>query len=183
MIKTQDKMSTDMVFQNPYFLDFLKLKDKYSEDDLEKAILSELGEFIQEFGTDFCFVARQKRISVGDTDYYLDLLFFHRRLIAIELKLDKFSPAHKGQMELYLRWLDKHERRLGEEKPLGIILCGEKSDQLVEFLELDKSGIHVAEYLTELPSRKLLEDKFQKAVTIAKEKIITRQELMKKKSF
>ena len=130
------------------------------EKDVEQAILRELEAFILEMGSDFAFVARQKRITVDNEDYYLDLLFYHRRLrrlVAIELKLGKFQAADKGQMELYLRWLEKHDTRPGEEPPLGLILCADKSDEHVELLQLDKSGIRVAQYLTELPPRELLE--------------------------
>jgi predicted nuclease of restriction endonuclease-like (RecB) superfamily len=168
------EMSTDLVFRDPYLLNFLGFKDSYSESDLETAILNQLEEFIQEFGSDFCFVARQKTMSTANTDRRLDLLFFHRRLrrlIAIELKLTKFEPSHKGQMEWYLSWLDKHERLPHEEKPLGIILCAEKDHEDVEYLEMDASGIHVAQYITELPPRNLLEKKVRIAMKIATEQI------------
>lgn len=168
------KLTTDLVFRDPYVLNFLHLPSQYSETDFESAILSELCAFIQEFGTDFCFVARQKRITIDHEDYAIDLLFFHRglrRLIALELKLGKFTAAHKGQMELYLRWLDKYERREGEERPLGLILCSEKKQEHIELLELDRSGIHVAQYLTELPPRALLEMKLHDAIRMAREKV------------
>jgi predicted nuclease of restriction endonuclease-like (RecB) superfamily len=172
------ELSPDLVFRDPCFLNFTGLKDAYSEADLETAILNQLTEFIQELGSDFCFVARQKRMSTKNKDRYLDLLFFHRRLrrlIAIDLKLSAFEPAHKGQMEWYLRWLDKHERRFDEEKPLGIILCASKDQEDVEYLELDASGIHVAQYLTELPPKALLEEKLKTAITIAKENYLNRE--------
>ena len=165
-------MAPDLIFRDPCFLDFIGLKGSYSEADLEKAILDHISEFIQELGSDFCFVARQKRMSISKKDRYLDLLFFHRgmrRLIAIELKLVPFEPEHKGQMEWYLRWLDKHERRVGEEKPLGIILCSDKDQEDVEYLELDQSGIHVAQYLTELPPKEILEERLHKAIHRARE--------------
>lgn len=129
--------------------------------------------FLQELGGDFSFIARQKRITIDGEDFYIDLLMFHRglrRLIAIELKLGKFKASYKGQVELYLRWLDKHERKSGEEHPLGLILCAEKRQEHIELLELDKSGIHVAQYLTELPPREILEEKLKKAIKIAREK-------------
>lgn len=172
-LKDGGELTPDLVFQDPCFLHFTGLKDSYSESDLEAAILNQLTEFIQELGTDFCFVARQKRMCTEKKDRYLDLLFFHRRLrrlIAIELKMTEFEPAHKGQMEWYLRWLDKHERQPGEEKPFGIILCANKDQEDVEYLELDASGIHVAQYLTELPPKAILEDKLRRAIAIAKEK-------------
>jgi len=166
-LREEDQMSPDLVFRDPYLLDFLGLKGVYQEKDLESAILRELEAFIMELGVGFTFVARQKRMMVDQDDYYLDLLFFHRdlrRLIAVELKLDKFRPDHKGQMELYLRWLDKYERKSGEESPLGIILCAGKNNEQIELLELNSSGIHVAEYLTVLPPKEILKRKLQEAI-------------------
>ena len=166
-LRAQDKLTPDLVFRDPYLLDFLGLKGAFQEKDLEAAILRELEAFIMELGGGFTFVARQKRVSVDHDDYYLDLLFFHRdlqRLVAIELKLDKFRPEHKGQMELYLRWLDKYERKSNEASPLGIILCAGKNAEQIELLELDRSGIHVAEYLTELPPREVLTRKLHEAI-------------------
>ena len=173
-LREEDKLTPDLIFRDPYFLDFLGLKDTYSEKDLETAILREMESFILELGIGFSFVARQKRITVDNEDYYLDLLFFHRklkRLIAIELKLGKFKAAYKGQMELYLRWLEKYEKEPGEETPLGLILCAGKTTEQIELLELDKSGIKVAEYMTELPKRELLEQKLHKAVEMARKRL------------
>jgi len=170
-LREEDKLSPDLVFRDPYFLDFLDLKSAYSEKDLEAAILREMEHFILELGVGFAFLGRQKRISVDHEDYYLDLLFYHRklrRLVAIELKLGKFQAADKGQMELYLRWLDRYERDQSEGSPLGIILCAGKSSEHVELLELDKSGIHVASYLTELPPRDLLQKKLKEAIAAVK---------------
>jgi hypothetical protein len=144
--------------------------------------LSELQLFIQEMGSDFCFVARQKRMSTGKNDRFLDLLFFHRgmrRLIAIELKLASFQPEHAGQMEWYLKWLEKYEKRPSEEKPLGIIICADKDQEDVELMELGNNGIHVAQYLTELPPRKILEKKLHEAIEVAREKY-ERLQLLKK---
>ncbi len=177
-LREEDRMTPDLVFRDPYFLDFLGLTDPYSERDLEAAILRELERFLLELGTDFSFVARQKRITIDNEDYYLDLLFYHRsmrRLVAIKLKLGKFQAADKGQMELYLRWLDKYERREGEESPLGLILCAEKTAEHVELLRLETSGIRVAEYLTELPPRPLLEAKLHEAIRLAREQIAARE--------
>ena len=118
-------------------------------------------------GGSFTFVARQKRITVDHDDFYLDLLFFHRdlrRLVAVELKLDRFRPDHKGQMELYLRWLDRHERKQNEDSPLGIILCAGKNAEQIELLELGRSGIHIAEYLTVLPPKDVLKRKLHEAI-------------------
>jgi predicted nuclease of restriction endonuclease-like (RecB) superfamily len=173
-LREKDKLSPDMVFRDPYFLDFLGLRDAYSEKDLEFAILRDMERFILELGVGFSFVARQKRITVDDVDYHLDLLFFHRklhRLVAIELKLGKFQAADKGQMELYLRWLEKYERQEGEDPPVGLILCAGKSDQHIELLQLDKSGIRVASYMTELPPRRLLQKKLYEALIYAQKQL------------
>lgn len=177
-LREEDRMTPDLVFRDPYFLDFLGLSDTFSERDLEASILRELERFLLELGTDFTFVARQKRITIDSEDYYLDLLFYHRsmrRLVAIELKLGKFQAQDKGQMELYLRWLDKYERREGEESPLGLILCAEKTAEHVELLQLENSRIRVAEYLTELPPRPLLEAKLHEAIRLAREQIAARE--------
>ncbi|WP_165252067.1 PDDEXK nuclease domain-containing protein [Paludisphaera soli] len=171
-LRDEDRMTPDLVFRDPYFLDFLGLTQPYAEKDVEQAILRELEAFILELGTDFAFVARQKRISVDSEDYYLDLLFYHRRLrrlVAVELKLDRFQAADKGQMELYLRWLERYDARPGEEPPIGLILCAERSEKQVELLQLDKSGIRVAQYLTELPPRELLEKKLRDSIRLARE--------------
>lgn len=171
-LKGEQKISPDLVFRDPYFLDFLNLKDTYSEFDLESAIIAELERFIIELGGDFTFMARQKRIAVDNEDYYLDLLFFHRRLhclVAVELKLGQFKAAHKGQMELYLRWLERYEMIEGENPPIGLILCAGKSQEHVELMQLDKSNIRVADYLTQLPEKKVLEEKLRLSVERAKE--------------
>ncbi|WLE95925.1 MAG: PDDEXK nuclease domain-containing protein [Candidatus Electrothrix communis] len=173
-LREEDCLTPDLVFRDPYFLDFLGLKDRYLEKDLEDAILRELEQFLLELGSGFAFMARQKRIQLDNDDYYIDLLFYHRglnRLIAIDLKLGDFKAEYKGQMELYLRWLNKYERRPQENEPLGIILCAGKKQELVELLELGQSGIHVAEYLTELPARELLEQKLHSVIVSAKERM------------
>lgn len=130
--------------------------------------------FLLELGAGFAFLERQKRITLDGDDYYLDLLFFHRRmrrLIAIELKIGDFKPADSGQMELYLRWLNQNERQTSEEPPLGIILCAGKKRETVEYLDLDARGIHVAEYLTELPPREMLEDRLRRAIEAARNRL------------
>lgn len=178
-LKEEDTLTPDLVFRDPYFLDFLGLKGAYQEKDIEAAILREMEAFILELGVGFTFVARQKRMQVGPDDFYLDLLFFHRklrRLVAIELKFDKFKPEFKGQMELYLRWLNKYERQPHEEAPIGLILCAGKSEEQVELLELDKSGIKVAEYLTELPSRSALETRLHQAIAHARERLLAKEQ-------
>lgn len=171
LLSNENKMTTDLFFRDPYILDFLELKDTYSEKDLENAIISELEKFILEMGNDFAFLARQKRITIDGRDFYIDLLFFHRklkRLVVIELKLDEFKPEYKGQVELYLKWLDKYEKAEGEESPVAIILCATKSDTMAELLELDNSGIHVAQYLTNYVPKELLEEKFLSSIKNAK---------------
>jgi predicted nuclease of restriction endonuclease-like (RecB) superfamily len=171
------QMSPDTVFRDPYLLDLLGLKGAYSERDLEGAILREIEGVLLELGTGFTFVARQKRMSVGKDDFHLDLLFFHRhlrRLIAVELKLESFQPAHVGQMELYLRWLDKHERAPGEEAPIGLILCASADAEQVELLQLDAKSIRVSEYLTALPPLPLLRQRLHQAIEHAKEQAARR---------
>ena len=170
-LRKEDKLSPDIVFRDPYFLDFLGLKDSYQEKDLESAILRDMESFIMELGVGFTFVERQKRIIIDGKDFYLDLLFYHRdlkRLIAIELKLGEFKPAHKGQMELYLRWLDKYERKTNEAHPIGLILCAGKSDEQIELLELSRSGIRVAQYMTKLLPKKILEKKLRESIQRAR---------------
>lgn len=176
-LRDEDRMTPDLVFRDPYVLDFLGLADTYAERDIEAAILRELERFLLEMGSDFAFVARQKRVTVDGEDYYLDLLFFHRRLrrlVAIDLKLGRFRAADKGQMELYLRWLEQHERHDGEEPPVGMILCAGKSDEYVELLKLDRSGIRVAEYMVDLPPRELLEQKLHQAIASARRALAAR---------
>jgi hypothetical protein len=173
-------LTPDLVFQDPYVLDFLGLKDTYSEKDLEAALLREIERFLLELGAGFAFVERQKRITLDGDDYYMDLLFYHRllrRLVLIELKLGEFKPADTGQVELYLRWLDRHERQPGEESPLAIILCAGKKQETVEYLDLGRSGIHVAEYLTELPPREVLRQRFHQALVTARARLEQRRAL------
>jgi predicted nuclease of restriction endonuclease-like (RecB) superfamily len=160
-------LTPDLVFKDPYFLGFTGLKDTYSERTLEDAILYDLQKFIMELGNGFTFIESQKRMIVDGEDFYLDLLFYHRflkRLIAVELKLGKFKAAYKGQMELYLRWLEKYEMQKGEETPLGLILCAEGNHEQIELLKLEESGIKVAEYLTELPEKKMLQHKLHSVI-------------------
>lgn len=173
-LRNNEVMSPDLVFKNPYFLDFTGLKGYYSERDLEDMLITGLQQFIMELGNGFTFVDRQKRMIIDGEDFYLDLLFYHRklhRLIAIDLKKGKFKAAYKGQMELYLRWLDKYERQPDEEAPLGLLLCSEGSEEQIELLELDKAGIQVAQYYTELPPKHLLIEQLQKQLKIAKQRL------------
>jgi len=173
-LRADDKLTPDLVFRDPYILDFLGLKDTYAEKDVEAAILREMEAFILELGVGFCFVARQMRMQIDDRDYYLDLLFYHRklrRLVAIDLKIGRFEAADKGQMELYLGWLKRHASELEEAEPLGIILCAGKSQQHVKLLEVAKSGIHVASYWTKILPKKLLERKLHDAVRFARARL------------
>lgn len=172
-LRAGGQMTPDLVFRDPYMLDFLRLPHDYSERDLEDAILREMERFLLELGVGFTFVARQKRISVGADDFYLDLLFYHRhlkRLVAVELKLEKFQPAHKGQMELYLRWLDKHDRAAGEEPPIGLILCATQDAEQVKLMDMDAANIRVAEYLAHIPDMKVLQAQLHRAVELARER-------------
>jgi predicted nuclease of restriction endonuclease-like (RecB) superfamily len=178
-LRAEDRISPDLVFRDPYILDFLGLADTYAEKDFEAAILREIEAFILELGVGFCFVARQKRMLIDNEDYYLDLLFYHRklhRLVAVELKLGDFKAADKGQMELYLAWLRENEVEEGEEPPLGIVLCAGKNEQHVKLLEPQKSGIHVARYWLQSLPKRALEQKLRDAVRQARSELEQRKE-------
>lgn len=171
-LRDNETLSPDLVFKSPYFLEFTGLKGMYSERSLEDSLVAHLEQFIMELGNGFTFVERQKRMIIDGEDFYLDLLFYHRklhRLIAIDLKLGRFKAQYKGQMELYLRWLEQNEMQPGEESPLGLLLCTEGSEEQINLLQLDKSGIRVAQYLTELPSKEVLLRQLQKSLAAAKE--------------
>ena len=173
-LRDDNVMSPDLVFKSPYFLEFTGLKGFYSEKSLEDCLVAHLEQFIIELGNGFSFVARQKRMIIDGEDFYLDLLFYHRRLhrlIAIDLKKGRFKAEYKGQMELYLRWLEANEMEPGEEPPLGLLLCTEGSEEQIELLQLDKAGIKVAKYLTELPPRHVLMQQIQKSLEVAKARI------------
>ena len=172
-LRENNVLSPDTVFKSPYFLEFTGLKGMYSEKSLEDSLVAHLEQFILELGNGFTFVERQKRMIIDGEDFYLDLLFYHRRLhrlIAIDLKLGKFKAQYKGQMELYLRWLEAHEMEAGEEQPLGLLLCTEGGDEQIELLQLDKSGIKVAQYMTELPSKELLQRQLHKGLEAARQR-------------
>ena len=173
-LREEDKLTPDLVFRDPYLLGFLGLKDSYLEKDLEAAILRDIELFILELGVGFAFLERQKRITVDGVDHYLDLLFYHRhlrRLVAIDLKLEEFKPGDKGQMELYLKWLDRYERKPGEEKPIGLILCAGKLQETIELLDLEQSGIRVSSYWTDVLPKKELERKLHTAVLLARARL------------
>jgi predicted nuclease of restriction endonuclease-like (RecB) superfamily len=161
------------IFKDPYVLDFLGLKGAYSERDLEAAIVHNLEQFLTELGTDFCFIGRQYAMRIDDDDYSLDLLFYHRGLrclVAIDLKIGTFTAADKGQMDLYLAWLKERDWREGENEPVGLILCTSARHQHVELLL--RHGPHrmkVAEYLTRLPDKRLLEERLKMYGRLLKE--------------
>jgi len=168
------------VFKDPYLLDVLGFKENYLEADLEKAILTELEAFILEFGNGFTFVERQKRMDIDDDEIVLDLLFYNRvitRLVAVELKLGRFKAEYKGQMELYLKWLDMYERKPNEKPPIGIILCATANRRTVEMLEMDRAGIAVAEYWTTLPPKPVFEEKIRSILAEAQERIARSRQL------
>ena len=170
-LRDDNVLSPDLVFKSPYFLEFTGLKGMYSEKSLEDSLVAHLEQFILELGNGFSFIERQKRMIIDGEDLYLDLLFFHRRLhrlIAIDLKLGKFKAQYKGQMELYLRWLEANEVESGEESPLGLLLCTEGGEEQIELLQLGKSGINVAQYMTELPPKEVLQKQLQKSLMTAK---------------
>jgi len=173
-LRGEDKLTPDLVFRDPYFLDFPGLKDTFAEKDLEAAILREIEAFILELGVGFAFLERQKRVSVDGVDHYLDLLFYHRnlkRLVAVELKLEDFKPADKGQMELYLGWLNRYERKPGEDAPIGLILCAGKRQETVELLNMERSGIKVSSYWTKALPKAEMERKLHDAVKLARARL------------
>jgi predicted nuclease of restriction endonuclease-like (RecB) superfamily len=173
-LRENKQISPDLLLKDPYILDFLDINDRYLEKDLEDAILRDIEKFLLELGAGFTFIARQKRIQIDNDDFYIDLLFYNRklkRLVAIDLKLGNFRHEYKSQMELYLRWLAKYDQESDEQSPLGIILCAGKKQEQIELLELDKSGIHVAEYLTVLPPKDLLQAKLQEAIASARRRL------------
>lgn len=188
-LREEDRLTPDLVFRDPYVLDFLRLRDTYAERDLEAAILREMEAFILELGVGFAFLERQKRIQVDSEDHYLDLLFYHRhlrRLVAIDLKLREFKPGDKGQMELYLRWLDRHERKPSEEAPIGLILCAGQRRETVELLDLEKSGIRVSSYWTDVLPKEQLQKKLHEAVQLARARLAEKSQpksLPKKKKL
>lgn len=151
--KGDTKLNPELVFKNSYILNFLNLSANYSEKDLENALIINIEKFILELGSGFAFIERQKRISIDSIDYHLDLLFYHRklrRLVAIDLKLGKFKPEYKAQMELYLRWLQRNEMQSDEEKPVGLLLCSEGNTEHIELLMLDEKEIKVAQYFNRI---------------------------------
>lgn len=179
-LRNKGELTPSLLFKDPYVLDFLGLSDHFLERDLEEAILRELETFLLELGAGFSFVARQKRIQLDGDDFYIDLLFYNRRLkrlVVVELKQDSFKPEHKGQMELYLRWLARYEQEAGEQSPVGIILCTGKNTEQIELLELGAAGIHIAEYLTVLPPPEVLKQKLHETIETARTRLEARSHL------
>lgn len=164
-------VNPEVMLKSSYIVDFLGLRGCFSERDLETAIADQLEKFILELGNGFAFMERQKRISVDGTDYYIDLLFYHRklnRLIAIDLKLGKFKPEYKGQMELYLKYLQRYEQQPHENDPIGLLLCSEGNTEHIELMMLGDDHIKVAQYLTDLPEKKWFADKLMRSIEIAR---------------
>lgn len=179
VLRQEQRPSPEVLLKDPYLLDFLGLNDRYLEKDLEDAILREIEQVLLELGAGFTFVARQKRVQIDNDDFYIDLLFYNRklrRLVAVDLKVGDFRAEYKGQMELYLRWLARYEQEADENPPLGIILCTGKKQEQIELLELDKSGIHVAEYLTVLPPRETLQAKLHQSIANARQRLLQDKE-------
>ena len=158
--KPEDALSVEDEVRNPYLLEFLNLKDEYSESELEEALVRHLETFLMELGAGFTFVARQKRIRVGDEWYRIDLLLFHRRLrclMAIDLKIGKFTHADAGQMNLYLNYLRERMMEPGENEPVGLILCSAKDDAVVHYaMGGIKAKVFASQYLTALPDPETL---------------------------
>jgi predicted nuclease of restriction endonuclease-like (RecB) superfamily len=174
LLNSDNKMSKELFLKDPYLLDFLELQDSFSERDLESTILKELEKLILEFGSEFAFLSRQKRVQIGESDYVMDLLFYHRklkRLVLIELKIGEFVPQYKGQVELYLKWLSKYEKQEDEQEPIAIILCASKDAEVVELMDLERDNIHVSEYWLELPPKEMLERKLHRAIENATQRI------------
>ena len=158
--KPEDKVSAEVQIKDPYILEFLGLKDEYSETDLEEALIRHLEAFLLELGGDFCFIGRQKRLRIGDEWYRVDLLFFHRVLrclVIIDLKIGRFTHADAGQMHLYLNYAREHWVREGENPPVGLILCAQKDEAVARYaLEGLPNKVMASEYRTALPDEKEL---------------------------
>jgi len=156
----EDLVQPEEEIKDPFVLEFLGLKDEYSETDLEEALIRHLETFLLELGGDFCFIGRQKRLRIGDEWYRVDLLFFHRRLhciVIIDLKIGKFSHADVGQMHLYLNYAREHWMHDDENPPVGLILCAQKDDAVARYaLEGLPNKVMAAEYRTALPDEKAL---------------------------
>ena len=155
--------TSDQVFKDSYLLDFLDLPERHSEKNLQKGLVTDLKRFLAELGRDFCYVGEQYPVQVGNEDFFIDLLFYHRELqclITFELKIGRFKPAHLGQLSFYLEALDRDVRKPHEKPSVGILLCAGKDSEVVEYaLNRTLSPALVAEYHTRLPARELLREK------------------------
>jgi predicted nuclease of restriction endonuclease-like (RecB) superfamily len=165
--KPEDAMTVEEVVKDPFVLEFLHLKDEYSETDLEDALIRKLEDFLLELGDDFTFVGRQKRLRLDDAWFRVDLTFFHRTLrclVLIDLKLGKFTHADAGQMHMYLNYARAHWTRAGENPPVGLILCSQKGAAQAHYaLEGLSSKVLAAEYQTILPAAEVIERELTKA--------------------
>ena len=160
MPRNEDRVLPEEEIKDPFVLEFLDLKDEYSESDLEEALIRHLETFLLELGGDFCFMGRQRRLRIGDKWYRVDLLFFHRRLrclVVIDLKIGGFTHADAGQMHLYLNYSRKHWVRDGENPPVGLVLCSQKDEALARYaLDGLPNNVMAAEYRITLPNEELL---------------------------
>jgi len=172
-LMTQTHKDITAVFKDTYILDFLNLPESHSEKELQKSIVSNLKDFIIEFGKDFAFIGQEYRIQVGNNDYFIDLLFFHRGLkclVMVELKIDDFKPEYLGKMNFYLEALDRDVRKEEENPSVGIILCKSKDDEVVEYaLSRHLSPTLVAEYKTKLIPKKILQRKLRELFLLEEE--------------
>jgi predicted nuclease of restriction endonuclease-like (RecB) superfamily len=163
---SQDIISPEEEIKDPYILEFLNLKDEYSENDLEEALIQHMEKFLLELGTDFAFIGRQKRLRIGNEWYRIDLIFFHRKLrclTIIDLKIGKFTHADAGQMHMYLNYATEHWTNPGENPPVGLILCAQKDESVVKYLLKNlPNKIIAAEYETILPDEKLIAKELEK---------------------
>jgi len=159
------EMNSDIsnTFKDSYIFDFLNLPEQHSESELQRGLVRQMKNFILELGKDFLFIGEEYRLQVGNSDFFIDLLFYHRGLqclVAFELKADKFKPDHLGQLNFYLEALDRDIKRLNENPSIGVLLCKDKDSEVVEYaLSRSLSPTMVSEYKTQLPDKKLLQQK------------------------
>jgi hypothetical protein len=173
-VLSEDRVLPEEEIKDPLLLEFLGLKDEYSETDLEEALIRHLETFLLELGGDFCFIGRQKRLRIGDEWYRVDLLFFHRRLrclVIIDLKIGKFTHADAGQMHLYLNYAREHWVHEGENPPVGLILCARKDEAVARYaLEGLPNKVMAAEYRTALPDEKALAAEIERTQALLEER-------------
>ncbi len=175
--KPEDAVTPEEEIKDPYILEFLGLKDEYSENEMEEALIRHLENFLLELGGDFTFIGRQRRLRIGDEWYRIDLIFFHRRLrclVVIDLKIGKFAPADAGQMHLYLNYAREHWTNPEENPPVGLILCAQKNEAVAKYaLEGLPNKVLAAEYKTVLPDEKLIETELEKTRKLLKSRGVT----------